>query len=63
MSLRTRRTRAYRPSAIGPGNDNEEEKELDKAENVVRMARRAAAGMPLFEAVKPLERTKIGGYE
>jgi hypothetical protein len=46
--------RAFRPSRFAPPDEHEEDHERDKAENVQRYAKRAAAGIPLFEAVRAL---------
>jgi hypothetical protein len=46
--------RAFRPSRFAPPDEHEEDHERDKAENVQRYAKRAAAGIPLFDAVRAL---------
>jgi hypothetical protein len=54
--------KAFRPSQFAPPDEHEEDKERDKAENVQRYAKRAAAGMPLFEAVKTIAERNGGTY-
>ena len=54
--------KAFRPSRFAPPDEHKEDEERDRAENVQRYAKRAAAGMPLFEAVKAMAERKEGTY-
>lgn len=42
--------RGFRPSRFSPVDEFEEDHQRDKDSNVQRYARRAEAGMPLFDA-------------
>ena len=47
--------RAFRPSSYAPVDECEEELEPLRLENVLRYAKRAEAGLPLFESLPVLD--------